>query len=343
MDLLKKICLIPSPSGDEHRLIDFLSRLPLKNFRGTVSRNGSIIFRQLETNPDRPTVLLDAHVDQVHLRVLRLHEENNTVIAQPVGFEAGLVRGTAVTHFDSGHLGIVHRVAPHFKTGTPDTVQTVHIEFGLSQKLSRETFLPGDGVVFQPHFVRIGRYLIGSSGLDNKVSVFVLIQLLEYFDRHPEQLGSSVIFSFTSREEIGLGDFGPLLDESIDDILVLDATPTTDQFDQREDKYSLIQQSSGPVVSRDFEDSRSLGREIIDLARKLGVPIQISFSSGVGSSNSHGYARMYHARVQSVSVPVDNMHSYTETADIRDINACFRLVREYLTGGRAVPHNPLAK
>ena len=102
--ILKKVCDIPSPSNLENKLIDYFNSYKFNNFRAEVSKVNSISFYS-NSNLDK-TLLLDAHIDQVHLRVLRI-TKRGYIVAKSVGFDIETVIGNTVTHMNTGIIGLV--------------------------------------------------------------------------------------------------------------------------------------------------------------------------------------------------------------------------------------------
>jgi tetrahedral aminopeptidase len=329
-NILKNICDIPSPSNVEDKLIDYLAKKKFKYFTSKVSRANSISF-YTDTKKSK-TLLLDAHIDQVHLRILRIHKDG-FIVVKSVGFGIETVIGNTVTHMDSGKIGIVGSLPPHLNIiDKPNQGRIGFVDFGLNKKESEKIFVPGDIILFEQNYTKIGKNRIISSGLDNKVSAYVLLNLIEFYNKPQnfKKLKYNLIVCFSSREEVGLGSFPQNFNKKIDTIIVMDSSPSTDQVGISNNLIGDICLGKGPIITRNYEDNRKLGDSLMTIAKKDKINHQVVFSSGYGSSNSNTYARLFDSIVQYIGIPIRYIHSPYEMIDFRDTEGAFKLMKKFL-------------
>lgn len=329
-NILKEMCDIPSPSNVEDKLIEYFAKKKYKHFRSEVSKANSISFY---TNSNKAkTILLDAHIDQVHLRVLRIHKDG-FIVVKSVGFDIETVIGNTVTHMDSGKTGIVGSLPPHLNIrDQPNFGRVGFVDFGLSKKESKGIFTPGDIVLLEQNYTKVGKNRVISSGLDNKAGGYVLLSLIDYFskDANFKKLKYNLIICFSSREEVGLGSFPQNMNKQIDTIIVMDSSPSTDQVGISNNLIGDICLGKGPVITRNYEDTRKLGDSLMTLAKKSKINHQVVFSSGYGSSNSNTYARLFDSYIQYLGIPIRYIHSPYEMIDMKDTESAFSLLKKFL-------------
>lgn len=149
--------------------------------------------------------------------------------------------------------------------------------------------------------------------MDNRVSLAVALQLLDYFEKYPEKLNTNIEVHFSTREETSLGDFSfhrEYDQERYTEILVLDAIPTYPP--NVNTNFPEIRLGDGVFITRDPEDDRNICRKLASVAETAKIPWQFIYSYGFGSSNNRPYTKFFSAPVQQLNIPVENMYGYIE-------------------------------
>lgn len=329
--VLKELCMTPSPSNFEQAIVQYLQKLNFNNFIMKKSKVNSCTFTS-KTKKNN-TVLLDSHIDQVHLRVLR-NDKSGYVVAKPIGFRSNVLFGNTIQNLSGNYIGVVATLPPHLRINkkTKDLENDVaYIDFGMTKKELDNVFKPGDPLLYTLHYTPMAQNYISACALDNKTNVFIMIELLKYFDKNISKLNSNVIFHFSSREEVGLGSFSDINTKSIDNILVLDTPVASDSPMISPDLIGEISLSNGPVISRNIDDNIALGDKLIEIAEKNNIKYQREFSYGKGGSNNMHYSKFNSAFAQAMGPPVRNMHSPSEVVNKNDIRATFKLVKLFLS------------
>ena len=328
--VLKKICMIPSPSGYESKLIDYITSTKLKNFKICKSKVNSCT---IESNTNLSTTnLIDAHIDQVHLRIIRFTDDGFAV-AQSIGLRHNVVLGTIVTDLADECTGVICTMPPHIRLETKDEIKNhprYYIDFGMTKKQIEKKFNVGDPLIYKQHYCELYNSNVTSTGLDNKASVFVLLELLKYFDKNISKLKSNVMFHFSSREEVGLGSFSETNKNNIDTIIVVDTPLSTDVPNIPINITGLTKIDGGPVISRHLTNNVKTGDELIELAKQKKIKYQTNFSYGSGATNSKHYTKFNSSYVQDIGSPVRNMHSPVEVVNKNNLKDLYNLLKQYL-------------
>jgi len=343
-DILKDLCNIYSPSGYENELMKYIIKQTdkLTNFKYLKSNKNSLYLVNKTYNKDKYTIMIDAHIDQIFLKIIGFLE-SGTVIALPVGFDGYTTDGLLLVHLKSNKVGTVETNPPHLNLERRETNE-IYIDFDLSLKEIKKIMKVGDYIVYKSNFEMIGNNSITGTGLDNKLSVFILLELLKKFNNNTQlnKLQYNIVFNFSSREEIGMGSIGTLLSknlkqiEKIDEIITLDTIFITDSaiIHDAETFSSDILSNEGPVITRNDDDDVCFGDAFILLAEENKIKYQIAYTgSGNGGSNNADYSKYTDSYTQFIGIPLKHMHSPVELVNINDIKNTYELIYKYLTWG----------
>jgi endoglucanase len=307
--ILKDITAINSPSGNEQAMVKYLKKLAPKNFKFKTTKKNSCYY-EARPHEGANAVFIDAHIDTVHLKIISITKDKY-VVALPVGFEGDIADGLVLVHMETGLRGAVVTLPPHLNL-VRRTSSEVFIDFGLSKGELSELFEIGDYILFENNYSKIGKEGIIGRGLDDKCGVFVLISLLQYFDKanNYKKLKHNLILHFSSREETGLGSFAHVRKLKINEIITLDTIYSTDTELIPDYITSSIYYGLGPLITRNADDDLCLGNKLIDIAVKKKLKYQIGYSgSDNGGSNNAWYSKNIDANSQNLGIPLKHMHS----------------------------------
>jgi tetrahedral aminopeptidase len=330
-ELLKNISLLPSPSNNEEALINYVHSLKFKNFKSEIAKDGSLNFFT-ENDNSKKTVLIDAHIDQVHLRVVGI-DKKGFLIVKSIGFDMDVALGNNVFHLESGLKGVIGPFPPHLRIGIGANDKRIgYCDLGIPVNEVTDKVEPGDVIMFEMKYEQLGDNKIIASGLDNKIGGFILLELIEYFSKNFSKLKYNLICHFSTREEIGLGSFAKnMKNKAINYIIVLDTSPASDQKGIPYDLLGDIKLGNGPVLSRNYEDNYTFGKNIRKIGKKIDILPQLTFTSGYGASNARTYSRLFDSMVQYIGIPIRYIHSPSEMIDLRDAVTSKKLLIELLT------------
>jgi endoglucanase len=331
--ILKDLCNIPSPSNHEEQLVAYLETSNFNNFNYKRTKKNSCYFYNKVPLKNKKTVMIDAHIDNVHLRIINIIECDNTgyVMALALGFDTYVLHGNTVYHMDSKIRGTIVTLPPHLNIQPNLKERLLCIDFGMSKKQLDKYMHIGDPILFSIDWYTMNNKYIVSTGLDNKVSVYVLLMVLEWLDKNIDKLGSNIYFNFSSREEIGLGSYAPLIKKSFDEIIVLDSDIATDNQYISKNLVGNIKLDKGIVISHNVDDDTILSKKLIKMCKDNKIDYQESFSSSFGGTNLSTYSKLMDSYTQFIGIPLRNMHSPTEVVSMKDLNTAIEFVKVYLT------------
>jgi putative aminopeptidase FrvX len=330
--ILKDLCNIPSPSNFEEYIVAYLESFNFKNFNSKKTKKKSCYFYNKKQLKNKKTIMIDAHIDQVQLRVLNIIESDNTayVMAVTLGFDPYVLYGNSVYHMNSKLRGTIVTLPPHLNMLPDLKDKLICIDFGMSKKGLEKYISVGDPILFTIDWYTMNNKYIVSTGLDNKVSVYVLLKVLEWFDKNIEKLGCNIYFNFSSREEIGLGSYAPLIKKDFDEIIVLDSDIATDNKYISKDLIGKIYLDKGVVITHNIDDDSILTNKILKMCKDNNLDYQESYSSSYGGTNLTTYSKLLDSYTQFIGIPLRNMHSPTEVVSMKDLRTAIEVIKCYL-------------
>ncbi len=290
MDLLKQLCEIHAPSGEEYRVRDFLIEYVEKHAQ----------------NWEQQPQLLYGDGFQDCLLVV-FGEPDKAVMAHmdSVGFTAGY----------NNQLIPIGSPAPNdSSTIRNEHGETAHVYFDNSQKtwqVSEDIKLePGSTWTWQPSFKQANEF-IASPFLDNRLGIYSLLQIAPTV--------KNTIFAFSTYEEMSKAGKAGFLAKTmfekwqINQILIADITWAT----------AYVKHGKGVAISlRDVAVPRKKYRDkILALAKKSGIPFQIEIESAGGSDGTTIGASDYPIDWMFIGAPEENPHGHIEKVHLSDIKS----------------------
>jgi len=297
-NLLEELCGIHAVSGREDRGVKYLRDLvePMAD-RVSVDNLGNVVaFLDGKKHPNHK-LMLQAHMDELGLIIRNITEDGFLLVERVGGLpEKSLLgqRMDVLTEDDElvpVYVGAKsHHITSREEKFTVPTVHEMFLDGGFTsrQEVDDAGIQVGDPVTYHPNYHRIGSGLIVSKALDNRVSVFILLELLKRFkDERPD---SSLVFSFTVLEEFSIRGSLPTVNFAQPDAIIsLDITVAPDTPTDK--PIHPVRLGGGPAIKMmDFHGRGTLGgmfsspklrRYIESNAGDLDIPLQREVIVGV--------------------------------------------------------------
>ncbi len=293
---------------------------------------GGCIFARLKGSSDY-TVLIDAHIDEVGFIV--------TDIA-----DSGFVTAAAYGSIDLRHLSaksvVIHgkkdipavfiSTPPHLKKAdeAPEDISDIKLDTGLGS-FAKDVISVGDYISYATESFMLSENIICGKSLDNRAGVACVLELCERL--HEKKLPVNVAFMLSNQEEIGLrgaktGSFAMDIDEAV----IIDVS-----FANAPDVSPLHSGvlGGGAMLGISPILNRKMGKKLKSIAEENGILNQPEVMAGNTATNADAVS-LTKSGIPTclLSVPLRNMHTDTEVADINDlISVCDILEKYILSGG----------
>ena len=181
IELLKKLCITPGAPGDEKRVREIVLE-EIKDIVDEVSVDnmGNVI--AIKKGKESKKVMAAAHMDEIAFIITHVDDDGFARFHTLGGFDPKtLTAQRVIVHGKEDILGVmgskpIHIMSPEERTKAPK-IKDYFIDFGMPGKRVKELISVGDKVTRERDLVEIGDTVCTKS-LDNRVSVFILIEAL---------------------------------------------------------------------------------------------------------------------------------------------------------------------
>ncbi|SFW48687.1 M42 family metallopeptidase [Ruminococcus flavefaciens] len=281
-----------------------------------------------------PSLLLDAHIDQIGFAVTYITDDGFIKVGNIGGIDRRLLPAQpVVVHGSRDIKGVICSVPPHLTSGSSEVLEMddVAIDTGLTKEELEKLVSLGDSVTFDVTC----RDLIGSritgGALDDRCGVASILYALELLK--DSDLAYNVTVLFSTQEEVGergakIGAF-----EINPDIALAVDVSFAYAIGEEESKCGYL--GKGPMIGISPSLSREISEELINTAKSADIPYQIEVMSGLTGTNADRFSvNRCGAKACTVSIPLRNMHTPVEVIDLTDVEQTAKLLAAYIRGDK---------
>ena len=281
-----------------------------------------------------PSLLLDAHIDQIGFAVTYITDDGFIKVGNIGGIDRRLLPAQpVVVHGSRDIKGVICSVPPHLTSGGSEVLEMddVAIDTGLTKEELEKLVSLGGTVTFDVTC----RDLIGSritgGALDDRCGVASILYALELLKG--SDLAYNVTVLFSTQEEVGergakIGAF-----EIDPDIALAVDVSFAYAIGEEESKCGYL--GKGPMIGISPSLSREISDELINTAKSADIPYQIEVMSGLTGTNADRFSvNRCGAKACTVSIPLRNMHTPVEVIDLNDVELTAKLLAAYIRGDK---------
>lgn len=323
--LIQKLTGIPGVSGYETEIRNAIrAEVEAVADEVRVDNLGNLIVVKKGSDPQSPTIMLAAHMDEIGLIATHI-DDNGFIRFTTIG---GVPRHTSLAGrvlFLNGTRGVIGH-EPLEDINKIPTLDQMFIDVGTTNR-SDCSVQVGDVAVFDQPFLDLGDRLV-SKAMDDRIGVAVLIETLHQIASTPNTL----YFVFSTQEEVGVRGATTAAYSLEPDIgIAVDVTVSADTPKGPKMEVSL---GKGPAIKvRDsgmLSDPR-LVEWMVSTADKANLPYQIEVLER-GSTDARAI-QMSRAGVPAgcISIPCRYVHSPIEMIDVDDAHNAVSLLVELLS------------
>ncbi|MBN2384238.1 hypothetical protein JXQ70_15280 [bacterium] len=324
--LLKQLVQLPGIPGREEAVADFLLKYPLETRNRAMDSSGNVWLEY--DGPDKPALVLSAHMDEIGCRVKKIEEDGQLSV---IGFE-GIDLRTLASHVvqiwsDAGvydaYIYLRQRTwtSPDFSDLVADNIR---LDLGLRTRaqVAALSIKPNDPVTFSPDFHDLQNGTVCAKAIDNRCSLAAILLALEQTvgkrAQRPLLLG-------TVQEEIGgWGAHSIAFKEKPGAILVLDICGA-EVFKLTEAERRTIM-GRGPILLNNPGTSRGLYKRLKQLAAEQDIPCQDVGYYTRGADPAILQTKSGGQPMMSIIIPMAYYHGPKGLIDLHDLEATTRLL-----------------
>lgn len=335
LKFLETLLRTGGPSGFEFEQAR-VYREYLKPFADSVETDvlGNTVAR---LNPDAKfQFMLAGHYDEIGFQIVNFTKEGLLTFRPVGGVDPLTLPSTDVEILTkNGRLpGVIGRKPIHLQT--PDErkavpkIEELWIDIGTQTPEDAKKLVEiGDPVVFRSNFEMLGKTMIHSKGLDDKIGAFVVAEAFRVLSSKKIKVGVACVG--TVQEELGLrgaitGAFG--VDPKA--AIAVDVGFATDVPGISKDQYGEVVMGKGAALQRNADNNPALLARIVRLAEKKGIPYQMEIGHRATGGTDTAAIQMTRAGVATalVSIPNRYMHTPAEICDLRDVESAIDMIAE---------------
>jgi len=332
---LRDLLLTPGTSGGEQVVQDVI-RSFAAGFAAEVSTDvhGNVL---ATVNPGgSPTILLDAHCDQIGL-IVRHIDATGFIRVNPVGgWDMQILLGQRmVVHTATGSIPAViarkpiHLLDPDERKIVPK-LKELWVDIGsLSELETRSLVRIGDFITPEPCLRELRNGRISGVAMDDRTGIWVIMNALKKIARGKPT--ARVVAVSAVQEEIGLrGATTSSYNIRPDVAIAVDVTHATDCPGIDQNEFGRIEIGKGPVIVRGANANPRVFDLLMARAQEKSIPVQIN-ALGYPASNDGAAIQISRGGCATglVTIPNRYMHSPVELVAESDLEHAANLIAAF--------------
>lgn len=330
-DLACRLAALPSVSGNEDMAFDGLKDICGHLFDEIVTLpTGCFIGIKKSKKENAKTILLDAHLDQIGFVVSGYAGKGFLKLAAVGGIDTRVLCANEVSiHCPDGTIsGVISSVSPHLRSpgekSAPIKLEALSVSTYLSEEQVKEKIPIGTPVSFKAQPVLLNNDRMASPQMDDKICIASILLAVEMLK--DVELDHHIYALFSGGEEvgyIGARTGGWFIDPDYAIALDVCGAYGPDMPEWRSDCVL----GGGCSVSYSATTHREFTKQIISTAVKNKIDHQVLGEPSHTGTNAHALALVRDGVPAAlISIPLRNMHTYTEVISLRDVESAARLI-----------------
>ena len=330
LKLFKEICETPGAPGFEDRIRKVVLR-EIKSLVDDVQvdRMGNVI--ALKKGKSARKVMAAAHMDEIAFMVTHIDKKGFLRFHTLGGFDPKtLTAQRVIVHGKKDLIGVMGSKPIHIMTveerNKAPQMQDYFIDLGMSQLEVEKYVSIGTPVTRHRDLIEMGN-CVSSKSIDNRVSVFILIEALRNLKKPPYDFYGV----FTVQEEVGIRGASvaahhiePEFGFGIDTTIAFD-TPGSNEHEH------ITQLGKGAGI-KIMDSSAICDPRMVAFMKQTADKHKIKWQAEIlpaGGTDTAGIQRMGKtgAITGAISIPTRHIHQSIEMADKNDIQCCIDLLR----------------
>ena len=330
--LLRSICEEAGAPGHEKRI----RNLVIKEVTPLVDKveidNMGNVFTLIKgkRNPKGLKVMVAAHMDEIGFVVTHIDDKGFVRFHTLGGFDPKtLTAQRVIIHGKKDLIGVmgskpVHVMTPEEKQKLPKTTD-YFIDLGMPKKEVEKYISVGDPITRERELIEMGE-CVNCKSIDNRVSVFVLIETLRNLQDNPYD----VYGVFTVQEEVGIRGANVAAHKINPDFGIgLDTTIAFDLPGAQE--HEMVTRLGSGAAIKLMDAMTICDYRMVDYMKSTAEKHKIKWQTEIltaGGTDTAGLQRMGKdgAISGAISIPTRHLHQVIEMAHKDDIAQCIKLL-----------------
>ena len=351
LKFLQRLCDAPGPPGFEAP-VSRLMREYAEPYcdRVYTDRLGNMMFEKVGQD-DGPVVLIAGHVDECGFIITGINPQGYLSFSQLGGwFDQVLLGQKVLVHTrDGGRKGVIACKPPHLmepeEAKKVITKDKMFIDIGACNREEAVAMgvRMGDAVTPDSHFFTVDkqafrdgkpagrRTLAFGKAFDNRLGAFSAVEVLRSLHkgrvRHPNRLISAA----TVQEEVGTRGARTVAASTNPDVaIVLDVDIAGDipGIDPLQAPARMGEGISITVYDGTMIPNQPLKELVISICERRKIPHQLAYVVRGGTDGGLIHTSLTGVPTIAIGIPTRHIHSHVGVFDLKDMEACNKLVLE---------------
>lgn len=332
--LLARICEAPGAPGFEKQIRE----LVLKELKGLadqvkVDNMGNVVALKKGRSSKKKSMAA-AHMDEIGFIVTHIDDDGFVRFNPLGGFDPKtLTSQRVIIHGKKDLIGVMGCKPVHIMSAEERAknmkLTDYFIDLGMGKKEVEKLVKVGDSITRRNELLELGD-CVNVKSLDNRVSVFVLLETLRSIKKSRRKPAYDFYAVFTVQEEVGLrGANVSTLQVQPDFGFGLDTTIAFDTPGSKpEERCTSLGQGAGIKL---MDSSAICDYRMVAYMKKTAEAKKIKWQPEIlagGGTDTAGLQRMTPGGsiAGAISIPTRHIHQSIEMSDKKDIEACIKLL-----------------
>lgn len=334
LSLLNEILNTKSPSGCESQIVRLLQKHLAAYCKTETDTIGNLYMFASEQQSGLK-IMITAHADEVGFQVTHINNNGFIFFRGVASADLQTIPGSEVTILTkNGEInGVIGKKSPHVIEGKDKDkiphLEDLWIDCGFSSSEEAGCYVTqGDYITLKSNAqFTINKKRVISKALDNKVSVFVLVEAIKRLTKR--EVPVCVVGVATTQEEIGCRGSVVAANKIKPDVCIcLDVGIATDIPNMNFQQYGRFELGKGVGIIHNADNNEQLVQSLISTAKKEGLIYQetIGYRPTGGTEASSVRLASQGVVTANLSIPNRYMHSSVEMCDLNDIEQTIELL-----------------
>lgn len=333
LEILKSLCGATGVTGEEFSASEKAAEM-LRAYTDDVKIDdfGSVIGRIPGKGENCPTILLDAHIDQIGMIVTHITDEGFLRVSRCGGIDRRLLLAQQViVHGKEPLVGIVGTKPPHLtsaeETKQVPEIEDIAIDVGYTKEELEKLVCLGDRVTYDSDFLEMQNGRVSSKSLDDRSGVAAILYALEQLKG--KELPYNIVAVFSVQEEIGgVGAQTTAFRIAPDEAIAVDVS-FAKTSDLKQEYYPDM--GTGAMIGISPILNRGMFDELVGLAKEQEIAHTLEPMGGRTGTNADSISvAAGGVRTGLLSIPMKYMHTPVEMVQISDVEAVGKLIAAYI-------------
>lgn len=296
---------------------------------------GNVIGTKKGTNPSSPSLMIEAHMDELGMMVSSITDEGSLKFVPIGGFDPKVLPGTDVTvHGKEKLFGVIGAMPPHLLTDkskvTP--LDELCVDIGFSKEKTETLVSIGDIITINTFYTQLDENIVAARCIDDRGGLAIILKVLEMLSSF--EIENDIIAVATVQEEVGLRGAKTAAAGIMPDCAIAIDVCHAESPGVSDEAYPA---GKGPVITIGPNLHSKMTRNIINIANRDNIDIQLEVCDGHSGTDAWEIQVAGNGIPTSlVSVPIRYMHANYEVCDTTDLESAARLIASFavnLKGG----------